>query len=589
MSEEAKPPRFDRLQQKGRAFAAKRTQEAKETYSKTKEAVGKGVSELLSVSDSRKRNIAGDIIRGSTPHTSYYILMSVSALIASFGLVANSPAVVIGAMLVSPLMTPIFGVSLALVRGDMLLLRKALQAEVGGICLAVAVAAFFGLLPLYLEVTSEMIARTSPTLLDLLVATLAGLAGCLAMIDERISPVLPGIAISISLLPPLSTCGLCLAVGAIQGAYGSFLLFFANFLAILMVASGIFIITGFANREQIGPKWEFVKRFSAAGIALLLVTVLLTQALFAIVKERSISREIAEVFQEELSSKPATSVEKITHRLKKNKIDILATVRTPKVLSPDKVKGIQDQLSERLDIDTNLIVRCGIARDISSTGCTSAVVSENLDGEFITSHLNPVVKTVQMAEQALREILAKRPDLFLENVDLLQLPAGQVIVASIHGARPLIPYEVEQFEEKIQDRLDNHDIRLLVRCSDLVDVTSKGRVLYGQAHFGKISPGQLDVQKRIEKVTKQEIEQMPDMFVTNVDATLKGGDWFVRVEVVGRKIISPKEVRRIEKNVSKNTRHQVNIYVWSRSELMVTNQQFSSVEDFTKKLIEKRE
>ncbi|MDY6953674.1 MAG: DUF389 domain-containing protein, partial [Thermodesulfobacteriota bacterium] len=207
MTEKQRPSKLDELQEKGRAFAAKRaqearafaakgTQEAKESYARSKEAVVDGVSELFSISDRRKRTIADDIAQGSTPHTSYYILMSVSALIASFGLVANSPAVVIGAMLVSPLMTPIFGVSLALVRGDMSLLRKALQAEVGGVALAIGVATFFGLLPLSLEVTSEMLARTSPTLLDLLVAALAGLAGCLAMIDERISPVLPGIAIS---------------------------------------------------------------------------------------------------------------------------------------------------------------------------------------------------------------------------------------------------------------------------------------------------------------------------------------------------------------------------------------------------------
>ena len=174
MTKKQRQSKFDKLQEKGRtfaakgaqearAFAAKGTQEAKESYARSKEAVIDGVSELLSISERRKRTIADDIVQGSTPHTSYYILMSVSALIASFGLVANSPAVVIGAMLVSPLMTPIFGISLALVRGDMSLLRKALQAEVGGVALAVGVATFFGLLPLSLEVTSEMLARTSPT------------------------------------------------------------------------------------------------------------------------------------------------------------------------------------------------------------------------------------------------------------------------------------------------------------------------------------------------------------------------------------------------------------------------------------------
>jgi hypothetical protein len=152
----------------------------------------------------------------------------------------------------------------------------------------------------------------------------------------------------------------------------------------------------------------------------------------------------------------------------------------------------------------------------------------------------------------------------------------------------MIPHEVGEFEKRIQERLNNHDIRLLVRCNDLVDVTSKGHVLYGQAHFGKLSPDELDLQKRIEKTTKTQIELIANMFATSVDAMLQGGEWFVRAEVVGPKMISPKQVRGIEKDVSRIVRHQVNIYVWCRSELMVTKNQYSSVEDFTKEIIREK-
>jgi len=127
---------------------------------------------------------------------------------------------------------------------------------------------------------------------------------------------------------------------------------------------------------------------------------------------------------------------------------------------------------------------------------------------------------------------------------------------------------------------------MLVRCSDLVDVTSKGRILYGQAHFGEFSPAELDMQKKIEKATKKEIERIADMFITNVDATLRQGDWLVRAEVVGRNVMSPEQIRQVEAGVSRTTRHQVDIHVLSRCELMVTKQRSSSVEDFTKKLME---
>lgn len=140
-------------------------------------------------SDIRKHQIVNDIEKGSDPRINYYLLLIVSALIATFGLIANSPAVVIGAMLVSPLMTPIFGISLGLVTSDFRPLCSASNSVASGVILAITGAVFVGVLPVPLEATPEILARTNPTLLDLVVASLAGFAGCLAMIDERISPL----------------------------------------------------------------------------------------------------------------------------------------------------------------------------------------------------------------------------------------------------------------------------------------------------------------------------------------------------------------------------------------------------------------
>jgi uncharacterized hydrophobic protein (TIGR00271 family) len=181
------------------------------------------------VEKNRVGAILNDISQGSTPAVGYYALISAASLIASLGLIANSTAVVIGAMLVSPLMTPIFGIALGMIRGNALLLGKGARAEAGGVILAIAFGAFLGAFPIATDVTPEMLSRTEPTLLDLLVAVFAGFAGTLAVINERISPALPGVAISTAIVPPLSTCGLCLAFGSYRGACGALLLFTANF------------------------------------------------------------------------------------------------------------------------------------------------------------------------------------------------------------------------------------------------------------------------------------------------------------------------------------------------------------------------
>lgn len=544
---------------------------------------------LLSVDDFRKSEVLDDIGIGSTPKATYYILLSISALIAGFGVVTNSPAVVIGAMLVSPLMTPIFGVSLGLVRGDMALLRKAFVAEFGGVLVAVGVATLLGIFPFAQEVTPEMLSRTSPTLLDLLVAALAGIAGCLAMIDERISPVLPGIAMATALTPPLAVSGLCIAFGAFEGAWGAFLLFFANFLAILAVSASLFIAAGFVSREEMGSGLSVLKRFLAPVIGLIVVTILLTNALMGIISKSETTKAIKGVLEEELSSERGAFVEEVIYDHKGANLDILAYVTTPRVLSPQKIKEMQSILDKKLNSHANLIMRCAITKDISSTGSTSGVVARNLDGEFISSKLHPHVKQIQIAEQVLRETLEGYKGLYLDldNLNLVQLPNGAVVVATIQTGRTLTPLEVSRFEKAIQERLGDEKVRLLIRSDDLTHVSSKGRVLYGKAHFGGLSKEEKETGEALEKQIRSEISRIKSMFAPNVDAVPSGDTWLVRAEVVGPRVLRPSEVSSIEKSLGRSTGKKVDVHVWCRVELMVTGSDYIPVEDFIKEQVEK--
>ena len=139
----------------------------------------------IKTSKERRQFVVKEITSGSEPGIRFYLLLTTSALIAAFGLIANSTAVIIGAMLVSPLMTPIIGSSLGLVIGDGRLFANSLRSVVIGTVLAIFFSALLGILPLALEATPEMLSRVRPTLLDLFVAVLAGFAGSYAMIDEK--------------------------------------------------------------------------------------------------------------------------------------------------------------------------------------------------------------------------------------------------------------------------------------------------------------------------------------------------------------------------------------------------------------------
>lgn len=148
--------------------------------------------------------------------------------IACLGLNLNSTAVIIGAMLISPLMGPIIGMGLAVGRADLELLKRSLtNYGVSTVISVLTAALYFQLTPLT-EAQSELLARTSPTLYDVLIALFGGAAGILAISTGGKGNVIPGVAIATALMPPLCTAGYGLAMGEWSFFFGACYLFFIN-------------------------------------------------------------------------------------------------------------------------------------------------------------------------------------------------------------------------------------------------------------------------------------------------------------------------------------------------------------------------
>jgi uncharacterized hydrophobic protein (TIGR00271 family) len=178
----------------------------------------------------------------------YWLEIIFSAGIAALGLVLNSPAVVIGAMLISPLMGPIMAMGLALAAGDLYLSMKAIANLIASIALAIGLSAFIVWLLPFHTVTEQILSRTNPDLLDLCVALFSGLAGSVAVCRSGTGgavTTLPGVAIAVALMPPLCTMGYGLGSGAnmrIMGGAG--LLFLTNVVAIVSSAFLVFLLVG---------------------------------------------------------------------------------------------------------------------------------------------------------------------------------------------------------------------------------------------------------------------------------------------------------------------------------------------------------
>ena len=212
------------------------------------------------------------IRRSARPDADFFVLIALSAMIAGLGLIINSPAVVIGAMLVAPLMSPMIGTGLSIVLGDTRFLRLSLGAVVRGVVLAIVVGMLAGLLHWHEPLTSELLARTEPTLIDLAIAIFSGMAGAYALSRSDAAGALPGVAIAAALVPPLATVGITLTNGLYSQSLGALLLFTTNFVAISAATAVTFLVLGFRPTPAQKVRREVQQR--SVRIALLLVVII---------------------------------------------------------------------------------------------------------------------------------------------------------------------------------------------------------------------------------------------------------------------------------------------------------------------------
>ncbi len=179
------------------------------------------------------------------PSKMYFVMNILSAIIASYGLVTNSAAVVIGAMLVAMMLGPITGIALAIIDHRAPLLRKSLFTVVAGVSLVVLVGFLVGWLHKDLPLSAEILSRTQPTSMDLMIALAGGTAGAYAMVSPHLSVAVVGVAVATALVPPLAASGILFANGETQLGLGALLLAITNIIAIQFTNALVLWILGF--------------------------------------------------------------------------------------------------------------------------------------------------------------------------------------------------------------------------------------------------------------------------------------------------------------------------------------------------------
>ena len=186
----------------------------------------------------------------------FTVLLFLSAVIATQGVIEDSTATVIGAMIIAPLMNPILATTAALVMGNGPRAWRSFLLVVSGTLGVIVLAAMFGIcgspyrrLPC---TNSQITGRVAPRLVDLFVALAAGTAGAFAMSRDDVADSLPGVAVSIALVPPLCVAGISLSAGEWDHARGALLLFLTNLLSILLAGGAIFALLGLGKATTEG-------------------------------------------------------------------------------------------------------------------------------------------------------------------------------------------------------------------------------------------------------------------------------------------------------------------------------------------------
>ncbi len=311
-----------------------------------------------------------DSIRENAAFTVPYVTMNTLAtIVACYGLLQNSTAVVIGAMIIAMLLGPISGIALALVSGDNVLLRKALLAEVGGVLIVLCVAFAIGKVHHNMPLTNEIIARTSPNILDLMIALAGGAAGAYATVSPRLSVGLVGVAIATALVPPLATCSICLARGENHLAFGGFLLFFANLVAIQFASSVVMFLHRYHRLGAHAQGRRLLAKRSAVTFGLLIILASILGYDFSqSVAKQSFETGTRKALERALAAYPGVHLADLRFQQDGSKEIVTAVLRTPYSFAPARVAALEAKLPTSLKKTTELHIRSVITKETNRNG-----------------------------------------------------------------------------------------------------------------------------------------------------------------------------------------------------------------------------
>ncbi|WRH67660.1 MAG: DUF389 domain-containing protein [Planktothrix sp. GU0601_MAG3] len=294
---------------------------------------------LKKVSDDAVIQMRQNLMAESQPNLNYIILVITACLIATFGLLSNSTAVIIGAMLVAPIMLPLRGLAFGILESDQELSRRSIISIIVGTVVALILSMTLGKITGIEDFGSEVLARTEPTLIDLGIAVVAGGLSGFTKVEKGISDAVAGTAIAVALMPPLCVIGLTLSQGFFDLSYGATLLYLTNLIGIALACMIVFILAGYSRLR---------KQFALTLIITSVVAIPLGISFLQLVTQLQLQTDLRNIFEQKTLTGQRVDLQDTHINWKQNPPIAYLKVRATEPVTPRQVRLVQDFINQKM-------------------------------------------------------------------------------------------------------------------------------------------------------------------------------------------------------------------------------------------------
>ena len=398
------------------------------------------------------------MLENTAIHGSNMWILMLAIFIASIGLNVNSTAVIIGAMLISPLMSGILTLGYSLAVKDLALMRRSLASFGTQVAISLIASTLYFLLTPLQEPTAEMIARTSPTIWDVLIALFGGLAGMIGNTRQKKGNVIPGVAIATALMPPLCTAGYGLATLQPRFLLGAFYLFAINTLFIALSAALVTVLLRVPAHREISPHRQ--KKINRIILAITIITVIPSiliggMTVYNSVMDSNIERYLKSEFVFSDTQLVQSSVDKMEKKLS------VSLVGQP--VSQEAIAMLQKELANYgLEGYTLHVTQNSVSVDLENSDRVTIALQENAisalqekleekerELDTVNRQLEDVMSSPDPADK-LQTLCETAPQIFTKlkecSVGYMSDSEGEYILLTASAAEPMSEGEIETLE-----------------------------------------------------------------------------------------------------------------------------------------------